>query len=58
MALLPILTYPDDRLKQVSMPVQNIDEQLRHFIHDLEETMRNGPGGVGIAAPQVARFDR
>lgn len=40
------------------MPVQNIDEQLRHFIHDLEETMRNGPGGVGIAAPQVARFDR
>jgi len=58
MALLPILTYPDQRLKQVSAPVELVDDELRAFILDLEETMRSGPGGVGIAAPQVGKFIR
>lgn len=58
MALLEILTLPDIRLKQVSEPVETFDESLRSFIRDLEETMRASPGGVGIAAPQVARFQR
>ena len=58
MAVLPILTYPDPRLKQVSEPVERIDEELRAFIADLEETMRAGPAAVGIAAPQVGRFQR
>jgi len=57
-ALLDILTYPDPRLKQVSQPVQVFDDALRAFVADLEETMRAGPGGVGIAAPQVGRFER
>ena len=58
MALLEILTYPDPRLKQVSEPVEAVDDALRAFVADLEETMRAGPGGVGIAAPQVGRFVR
>jgi peptide deformylase len=58
MAILTILTYPDPRLKQVSTPVERFDEALQSFVRDLEETMRAGPGGVGIAAPQVARFER
>ncbi len=58
MAVLPILTYPDPRLKQVSEPVERIDDELRAFIADLEETMRAGPAAVGIAAPQVGRFQR
>lgn len=58
MAVLPILTYPDERLKQVSSPVESINPQLLAFIADLEKTMRNGPGGVGIAAPQVGNFIR
>ncbi len=58
MALLEILTYPDPRLKQVSVPVDAIDADLRAFLTDLEETMRAGPGGVGIAAPQVGRCVR
>ena len=58
MALLPILTYPDERLKQVSASVELVDDELRAFIFDLEETMRSGPGGVGIAAPQVGKFIR
>jgi peptide deformylase len=58
MAILDILAYPDPQLKQVSKPVLEITDELRAFIGDLEETMRNGPGGVGIAAPQVGRFER
>ncbi len=58
MAVLDILVYPDPRLKLVSKPVTQFDEPLRNFILDLEETMRAGPGGVGIAAPQVGRLQR
>ena len=58
MAILEILTLPDDRLKQVSEPVAEFDHQLRAFIDDLEETRRNGPAAVGIAAPQVGYFKR
>jgi peptide deformylase len=58
MAVLDILVYPDPRLKQVSKPVTQFNDSLRSFILDLEETMRAGPGGVGIAAPQVGYFER
>ena len=58
MAVLEILTYPDERLKQESQPVVQVDDTLRDFIADLEETIDAGPGGVGIAAPQVGRFQR
>jgi len=58
MAVLEIIHYPDERLKQESKPVVNFDDELRSFVSDLEETMRAGPGGVGIAAPQVGRFER
>jgi len=58
MAVLDILVYPDPRLKQISKPVTEFDDSLRNFILDLEETLRAGPGGVGIAAPQVGHFER
>ncbi len=58
MALLNVLVYPDERLKQVSQPVKEFSEDLRKFIRDLEETFRSFPGCVGIAAPQVGRFER
>lgn len=58
MAVLDILVYPDPRLKEVSKPVVQFDDSLRNFVLDLEETMRAGPGGVGIAAPQVGRLER
>ena len=58
MSLLSILQYPDQRLKQISEPVLEFNEEILRFIVDLEETMRDGPGGVGIAAPQVGRFQR
>lgn len=58
MPVLELLQYPDPRLKQVSTTVQNFDAQLQTFISEMERTMRAGTGGVGIAAPQVARFER
>ena len=58
MAILDVLVYPDSRLGRVSSPVENIDDELSKFVFDLEETMRAGPPSVGIAAPQVGRFER
>ena len=58
MAVLEILTIPDERLKQASDPVAQFDDALRARIADLEDTRRAGPAAVGIAAPQVAWFER
>jgi peptide deformylase len=58
MAVLDILTVPDERLRQPSMPVECFDDELRSFIENLEETRCAGPAAVGIAAPQVGRFER
>jgi peptide deformylase len=58
MAVLEILKIPDQRLKQLSQPVEQFDDELRAFIDDLEETRRDGPAAVGIAAPQVGRLQR
>lgn len=38
--------------------MEQFDDTLRAFIADLEETRLAGPGAVGIAAPQVAHFQR
>ena len=58
MTILDILKYPDETLKKTSDQVESFDDELRKFLADLEETMRAGPGGVGIAAPQVGNFQR
>ena len=58
MAVLSILTYPDPRLQRKAEPVSVFDDDLHHFVDDLKETMYAGPGGVGIAAPQVDRPQR
>ncbi len=58
MAILEILKLPDVRLKQVSEPVERFDDALHAFIDDLEETRRDGPAAVGIAAPQLGHHQR
>jgi peptide deformylase len=52
MALLPILTAPDPRLKVVSKPVATVDDGVRRLMDDMLETMYEAPG-IGLAAPQV-----
>ena len=58
MGALSVLIFPDERLKQPAQPVEYFDDALRDFINDLEQTMRAGPAGVGIAAPQVGCLQR
>jgi peptide deformylase len=58
MAILDILIYPDQTLKQVSEEVTDFDDEFRRFVADLDETRLHAPGCVGIAAPQVGRFQR
>lgn len=52
MALLPILRYPDPRLKKVATPVTQFDDKLAKLTQDMAETMYAAPG-VGLAATQV-----
>jgi peptide deformylase len=52
MALLPILEFPDNRLRTVAKPVESIDDALQRLIDDMFETMYEAPG-VGLAATQV-----
>jgi len=52
MALLPILEYPDPRLKKVATPVAAVTADIRRLVRDLAETMYSAPG-VGLAATQV-----
>lgn len=57
MALLPILTYPDSRLREVSTSVEVFDSGLEGFVSDMLETMKNA-NGIGLAAPQVGVLKR
>ena len=52
MALLPILRFPDVRLKKVAEPVVKIDDSIRQLASDMAETMYEAPG-IGLAATQV-----
>jgi peptide deformylase len=58
MAVLPVLVYPDARLKQTGKKVTEFDDELASIAIDLAETMDDGPPSVGIAATQVACFKR
>jgi peptide deformylase len=52
MAIKPILTAPDPRLKKKSLPVASVDAEVRQLMDDMLETMYAAPG-IGLAAPQV-----
>jgi peptide deformylase len=52
MAILPIVEVPDPRLRQISQPVEQVDDELRKLIDDMFETMYAAPG-IGLAAIQI-----
>ena len=52
MALRDILVVPDPVLKQVSTPVEVVDDALRALMDDMLETMYAAPG-IGLAAIQI-----
>jgi peptide deformylase len=52
MALREILTVPNPVLKQKSVNVERVDDDLRALMDDMLETMYDAPG-IGLAAVQV-----
>ncbi len=54
MAVLPILNYPDPRLRTVASPVKEVNAAVKTLIADMIETMYDAKG-IGLAATQVDR---
>ena len=52
MALLPILSFPDPRLRTIAKPVEEVTDDIRQLAADMFETMYEAPG-IGLAATQV-----
>jgi peptide deformylase len=52
MALLPVLEYPDKRLRNIARPVTVFDAELKRIVADMFETMYKDEA-VGLAAIQV-----
>ena len=52
MAIRPIVEVPDPRLREISKPVDLVDEEIRALVADMFETMYDAPG-IGLAAIQV-----
>lgn len=50
--LLPMVLLPDPILRQRSLPVERVDDELRRLTDDMLETMYDAPG-IGLAAVQV-----
>ena len=57
MALLPILHYPDPKLRTKAKPVTDVTDALRTLIDDMFDTMYDAPG-IGLAASQVDVHER
>jgi len=56
--LKKVLTLPDACLRQKSKPVEVFDIAIKTLIEDMQQSMEQGPGGVGIAAPQLGEMLR
>ena len=52
MALLPILEFPDPRLRTKAQPVERVTSATRKLVDDLLDTMYEAPG-IGLSATQV-----
>ena len=53
MPVQKILTFPHPLLKKRAHRIERVDEQSEGCIEDLVDTMKAGPGSVGVAAPQI-----
>ena len=52
MAKLPILEFPDERLRTRAAPVETVDDEVRQLVDNMFETMYDARG-IGLAATQV-----
>ncbi|PHR58570.1 MAG: peptide deformylase [Arcobacter sp.] len=54
---LPVVVYPDKKLKLVSKKVEDFNTDLHLFLDDMYDTMIQS-NGIGLAAIQVAKAQR
>ncbi|MCB1446144.1 MAG: peptide deformylase [Rhizobiaceae bacterium] len=52
MTIKPLIILPDPVLRQVSSPIEQVDDAVRALSTDMLETMYDAPG-IGLAAIQV-----
>ena len=52
MTIRKILTEPDSFLRQKSVKVDKVDDEIRSLMTDMLETMYEAPG-IGLAAIQI-----
>jgi len=52
-----VLSYPDPRLREISEPVTQFDEDLKSLVQDMVDTIEV-MGGAGLAAPQIGAQKR
>ena len=52
MAVRPVVIWPDDRLRQASVPITTVDASVRALYQDLVDSMY-AENGLGIAALQL-----
>lgn len=52
MAVMNVLHFPDERLRTVASPVDQINDEVRKIVDDMFETM-HAEKGIGLAATQV-----
>jgi peptide deformylase len=52
MAILDVLRFPDERLRTVASPVEQVDASIKQLVEDMFETMKDEKG-IGLAATQV-----
>lgn len=52
MALLEVLRFPDERLRTIAKPVEQVDDSVREITKNMLETMYD-ENGIGLAATQV-----
>lgn len=53
MPVQKILTFPHPLLKKRANRVERVDSSIMSLAEDLIDTMKAGPGSVGVAAPQI-----
>jgi len=52
MAVRPLVLYPDPVLLKPTIPVADVDDEVRRFVEDMRDTMYAAPG-IGLAANQI-----
>ena len=57
MAILDVLQFPDERLRTVAKPIDEVNSEIKQLVADMFETMREEKG-IGLAATQVNRHVR